>query len=212
LSRSTIEIPVELQVEEPLTSPAEALPDSISLALIIGASAGAAAILILVILLWRRARRARRGLPAEGGLLRGRKGEKQSLQTSTVPRFYQPGSSAARLVRLSASGNPIEGMVIAFKQPEVLIGSDPKKVNILLQNPSVDSVHARMMQNDDKSFRLFDNQSLAGTWVNYSPVSSEGVCLEHGDLVNFGKLAFRFEESQPSIPRRPRSQPYKEPL
>jgi hypothetical protein len=34
--------------------------------------------------------------------------------------------------------------------------------------------------------------SSAGTWINYTPVSGEGACLEHGDLIHIGRVGFRF--------------------
>jgi len=36
--------------------------------------------------------------------------------------------------------------------------------------------------------------SAAGTWLNYAPVSKNGAHLEHGDVVQFGKATFRFEQ------------------
>jgi pSer/pThr/pTyr-binding forkhead associated (FHA) protein len=45
---------------------------------------------------------------------------------------------------------------------------------------------------------------VAGTWVNYSPVPAQGLLLRHGDLVQIGKIAFRFELANPPEERQPR--------
>lgn len=213
LSKSTIDLPVDLEVAPVVmaTPPAVAAPliDGIMIPVVI---AGGVLLIVAAAFILRMLAQKRQAHP-NGLRLGGRSaGDEPSLLISTVPRLFSSPSAPARLVRLSESGNPIEGMIITFKQREVVIGSDAQKANILLENPSVDAAHARLIQAEDKSFRLMDNGSLAGTWVNYSPVSKEGVLLEHGDLVNFGKLAFRFEESQPRAARQPVVNPVEGPL
>jgi pSer/pThr/pTyr-binding forkhead associated (FHA) protein len=47
------------------------------------------------------------------------------------------------------------------------------------------------------AFRLADEGSTAGTWVNYTPVSHEGTRLEHGDLIHFGRVGYRFMLKEP---------------
>ncbi len=50
---------------------------------------------------------------------------------------------------------------------------------------------------------ISDLGSVAGTWVNYTPISSTGVRLEDGDLVRIGKMSFRFQAAQGGeTPRR----------
>ena len=44
--------------------------------------------------------------------------------------------------------------------------------------------------------------SVAGTWVNYAPVSISGSQLQHGDLIHIAKKGFRFTLSRPTRPRR----------
>jgi hypothetical protein len=48
---------------------------------------------------------------------------------------------------------------------------------------------------------VFDQNSVAGTWVNYETVTREGYPLKHGDRVHFGHLMYRFElKTPPFIP------------
>lgn len=53
------------------------------------------------------------------------------------------------------------------------------------------------MHQSNSSVLLLDNNSIAGTWVNYTPVSIEGSCLRHGDLIHFARVGFRFETDPP---------------
>jgi pSer/pThr/pTyr-binding forkhead associated (FHA) protein len=59
------------------------------------------------------------------------------------------------------------------------------------------------VRKEDGSFRLVDEGSVAGTWVNYSSVSSDGVTLEHGDLIHIGRVNFRFTQRDPLRQRKP---------
>ncbi|OGO31317.1 MAG: hypothetical protein A2Z16_02690 [Chloroflexi bacterium RBG_16_54_18] len=92
---------------------------------------------------------------------------------------------------------------IAITEVEVTIGRDPNLATLVLNDPSVDGLHARLIQQADGSFRLLDENSVAGTWINYSPINSEGTMLEHGDLLNFGRICFRFSLRHPGDVRKP---------
>ena len=73
-----------------------------------------------------------------------------------------------------------------------------------MDNPSISSVHARLRQTDDGGFLLQDNNSIAGTWVNYEPIPREGYRLVHGDMVHFGQLKFRFTLTVPPVASTPK--------
>jgi hypothetical protein len=45
---------------------------------------------------------------------------------------------------------------------------------------------------------------VAGTWVNYEPIGREGRRLEHGDVIHFGKLIYRFTLRKAEEPPAPR--------
>jgi pSer/pThr/pTyr-binding forkhead associated (FHA) protein len=67
----------------------------------------------------------------------------------------------------------------------------------MVDDPSVESIHARLVRVGE-TYRISDDGSVAGTWVNYTPVSNEGTRLEHGDLVHIGTAGYRFTLYQPS--------------
>jgi hypothetical protein len=89
---------------------------------------------------------------------------------------------------------PLEGL---------LIGSDAAQAGLVLDDPSVEKLHARLARLEDGSYRLADAGSVAGVWVNYTPVSQTGVRLEHGDLLHIGRIGFRFTLRQPGSTRKP---------
>ncbi len=105
-----------------------------------------------------------------------------------------------RLVRLDPGGEALEAQPIVLNHKEITLGSDPNKANILLSEPSVSPLHARFFQQDAKIY-MADCSSVAGSWVNYAPVSTHGVCLANGDLIHIGRETFRFETGQ-SLPQR----------
>jgi len=54
-------------------------------------------------------------------------------------------------------------------------------------------LHARLVVTDG-AYRLYDAGSTSGTWINYTPVAVEtGQSLEHGDLINLGRVQLRFQ-------------------
>lgn len=105
----------------------------------------------------------------------------------------------ARLVPL---GSDAPASSIALTYQEMTFGSDPQLSVHVLTDPSVSPLHARLRQTPEGGFILADAGSVAGTWVNYAPVSKQGTGLEHGDLVNFGRSRFRFELANPPASRQ----------
>jgi len=79
---------------------------------------------------------------------------------------------------------------------EVTIGSDPNQVTLLVDDPSIEPLHSRLVRQVDKSFIIFDEDTEAGTWVNYTQVSPEGQRLENGDIIHIGRRGFHFSLRQ----------------
>ena len=91
---------------------------------------------------------------------------------------------------------------LPLSSDEVSLGKDPKKSMLVLDDASVDALHARLQREGD-SYRILDEGSVAGTWVNYAPTAKEGTLLEHGDLVHIGRMGFRFQLQKPTQHRKP---------
>jgi predicted component of type VI protein secretion system len=68
----------------------------------------------------------------------------------------------------------------------------------VLNSPTVNDLHARLYRSTDGDFFLADQGSIAGTWINFAPITINGARLEHGDLIHIGRMMFRFELAQPT--------------
>jgi hypothetical protein len=214
---SGIEHVVQVNVEQPAQPPliwlTQNMPAIAGLAVVL-----AGAILIMVLVLGGKIR------PAIPGRGRGKPARrKNDPVTQPVPvaseaahrqragwatRLHWPQRHVAPqayafLSRLSDSGEEAANTPISITAEEITLGSDPRQAMLVLNDPSVDALHARMTRLENGCFRLADQESVAGTWVNYTPVSQEGVELEHGDLVHIGRVGFRFTMRQPTRVRRP---------
>jgi len=113
------------------------------------------------------------------------------------------GNAQASLMRISENGHTLPGSAVPLDYPEITIGSSPKKAAYVLASTSIDGLHARLCQPAEGQYRIYDAGSVAGTWVNYNLVPSQGACLQHGDLVQIGRETFRFELNHPMPPRKP---------
>lgn len=107
------------------------------------------------------------------------------------------------LPNVASSADPVLPADLAITRQELTFGSDPKLAMVVLNAPSIHPLHARLQRNADGSYLLSDAGSIAGTWVNYAPVSKQGALLEAGDLVHLGGVAYRFQPAHdvPSSPK-----------
>lgn len=110
----------------------------------------------------------------------------------------------AYLTRLRADGEPMTGLPVPLTEKETTFGTDPVQAMHVLDHPSVAALHARLKQTEGGDFTLADNNSVAGTWVNFDPVSKAGRVLKHGDVVHFGQLMYRFSLKHPPADAEPK--------
>ncbi|MDD2921776.1 MAG: FHA domain-containing protein [Anaerolineales bacterium] len=126
-----------------------------------------------------------------------------SKQTGSNSRAGK--DAEALLMRLTSDGRVAAAAPIPLVEKEIVFGTDPVQCAQILDDPSISSVHARLRITDDGGYLLQDNNSVAGTWVNYDLVPREGCRLAHGDILHFGRLLYRFtlktppEISKPTI-------------
>jgi hypothetical protein len=109
----------------------------------------------------------------------------------------------AYFVRLTADGTPSKGDPIALNGREITFGTDPTQATVVLDHPSLSLLHARLRHAEDGSYTLLDQNSTAGTWVNYDVIPQEGRVLKHGDMINFGHLMYRFVLAKPPATSKP---------
>ncbi len=113
-------------------------------------------------------------------------------------------SAPARLVRLTNSGEPASAAPIPILEKETTFGSDPVQSLRVLDDATISPLHARIRLSEDGTYAIYDYGSIAGTWVNYDPVSREGRRLTHGDQIHFGGLVYRFELRQAPLAQTPK--------
>jgi hypothetical protein len=83
---------------------------------------------------------------------------------------------------------------IEVLEPTQHLGRDAALAEIVFPDRSVSRRHARLEVSPQGIFRIYDEGSTSGTWVNFTLVSaSEGWELKHGDLVNLGRVQLRFK-------------------
>jgi hypothetical protein len=98
--------------------------------------------------------------------------------------------SDAYLVRLKDDGQPITAPPIPISAPETIFGSDPIHATRILDDPSVSPLHARLMV-EHGEYLLSDENSVAGTWVNYEQITVPRP-LQHNDVLQIGRVSYRF--------------------
>jgi len=111
--------------------------------------------------------------------------------------------ATAYLVRLTNGGEPASVAPIPVLEKDMTFGTDPVQSVKVLDDPSISPLHARLKQTADGVFMLYDHGSVAGTWVNFEPVTREGRRLAHGDRIHFGQLVYRFDLNQPPAESEP---------
>ncbi len=109
----------------------------------------------------------------------------------------------AQLIPLTNANQEDTYPPIVVTNPVVIFGSNAAQADFIVEDGSVEGVHAKLTRESQGVFRLSDEGSIAGTWVNYSPISSKGVILEQGDLVHIGRVGFRFIMRHPLKVRKP---------
>lgn len=104
----------------------------------------------------------------------------------------------AILVPMTDDLQPNHQKTVVLDKKEWIIGSDEKLARLVIKNSALDSIHARLSHRHTGEYWLSDRDSIAGTWVNFKPISNKGIKLKHGDLIHFAKACYRFELSHPT--------------
>lgn len=118
------------------------------------------------------------------------------------PQRAAPPKANAFLKPVTNTDSSQAAAPIPIMTDEVTLGSNPDLAMLVLNDPSVEGLHARITHLDGDAYRISDEGSIAGTWINYSPISKEGAQLEHGDLIHIGRVAFRFTLRQGQAARK----------
>ncbi|MEW5829265.1 MAG: FHA domain-containing protein [Chloroflexota bacterium] len=200
LSRISMGVPVQVTVIQPPDG-LRAFLDQYSQYLAVGAAVLAGSVLLLILTSSRRRglalarRRNERALyndPVTQPVALQQDGGRK--QPGRLPWSRRPklADAPAYLVRLGPDLEPATGNPIPLNVRELTLGTDPVQSLHVLDHPSIAPLHARIRQNDEGDFIISDQDTVAGTWVNYEPITREGYRLQHGDVIHFGQLVYRF--------------------
>lgn len=83
---------------------------------------------------------------------------------------------------------------IPLSMAVIRIGRSPNQANIAFENDvTVSRLHASLML-EGNHYRIFDEHSTSGTWVNERQVPEYGIQLNDGDEIHLGAVHLRFRQ------------------
>ncbi|HSB03130.1 MAG TPA: FHA domain-containing protein [Anaerolineales bacterium] len=135
---------------------------------------------------------------------RSKTAPRRAAWLQAVPRAPRMPDAPAYLYRLTNGGEPASSLPIPVTEKDLTVGTDPVQCIRVLDDPSISPLHARIKQTPEGGFVIYDHGSVAGTWVNFEPVTREGRPLAHGDRIHFGQLMYRFDLNQHAAEPEPK--------
>jgi hypothetical protein len=72
-------------------------------------------------------------------------------------------------------------------------GRDPALADVVLKHSLVSRYHCRIVQESDETFRIYDEGSTNGTYVNNNMIGMSGQILQPNDIISIGPITYRFE-------------------
>jgi hypothetical protein len=103
-------------------------------------------------------------------------------------RVSQPQKPIAYLELFGETKSDSEKVHIPISSDEITFGRDPKLATAPFNDLSIEDLHARIRVNPQGEITIHDEGSTAGTWVNFSQISTEDVKLSHGDIIHIGRI------------------------
>jgi hypothetical protein len=122
-----------------------------------------------------------------------------SAMATKVQEVTEPFRGRRNVYRASASLVPIIddigtwGSPIPLPAQSVFIGRDPARAQITFADASVSRLHARIVEESDGVFLLYDEGSSSGTYVNDMQLGQEPVQLRARDIIEFGRVKVVFQ-------------------
>jgi hypothetical protein len=122
----------------------------------------------------------------------------EPLKREVLPRL----NPLKRPTLMSQSGKQTEAFLVPLRPPgdpiplvgvDVILGRDASLSAVVLDHPSVEGMHTRLIRQARGTYFLRDQGSVAGTWVNFERTPDDGHLLRHGDRIHIGQVEMRFE-------------------
>ena len=86
---------------------------------------------------------------------------------------------------------------ILLDKGQIHFGSDRQKASIWIEDDTLEGLHCTISLREDGSYAITDHHSVLGTWLNFTAISTEPVLLQHGDVIQVGDVAYRYQENPP---------------
>jgi hypothetical protein len=159
---------------------------------------GAALILLVIVVIvivtfLLRSGRKKREQPIKGGESKvdpSAGGRPESDPTFAImPGFASSQSTGAYLEAVENAPEHVN--LIPLSGNNVAIGRDPKVSQITFNDRSVSRLHARILESHG-SYRIYDEGSTSGTYVNYQRIGLTPRVLSNRDEVHVGRVHLRF--------------------
>lgn len=93
------------------------------------------------------------------------------------------------------------GEQIELTLSDVTFGREAEEVDIVIDDPSISRLHARIRRTAAGEYWLYDEGSLSGTFLNYEQLRLAPRQLQHDDMIQIGRVTLRFRLELP----RPRA-------
>lgn len=106
-----------------------------------------------------------------------------------MPAFAAAQAGGAYLEVLENAPEHAEPIYLPGKN--VAVGRDAKLAQVVLSDKSVSRLHARIMESDGV-YRLYDEGSASGTYLNFERVSLTPQALRDNDDIHFGRVHMKF--------------------
>ncbi len=144
-------------------------------------------VLAVLIWLWRNGRLTNLGSLIPRGPSRPRQPFAEQQQAQYAPTHTVAYLEILEAVSQLASPIPLSMAVIR-------IGRSPNQANIAFENDvTMSRLHASLML-EGNHYRIFDEQSTSGTYVNERQVPEYGIQLNDGDEIHLGAVHLRFRQ------------------
>jgi hypothetical protein len=91
---------------------------------------------------------------------------------------------------LDAGG--LVGERIELLANDVTLGRETGSVDIIVEDPSVSRLHARVRRSASDEYWLYDEGSSNGTFLNYERLGLAPRRMQHGDIIQIGRVTLRF--------------------
>lgn len=81
---------------------------------------------------------------------------------------------------------------------EVTLGREAESVDIVIDDPSISRLHARIRRSPTDEYWLYDEGSSRGTFLNYDRLGLAPRQMQHGDIIQIGRVTLRFALELPA--------------